>query len=158
MASQSSNVHHRHYLVGPKCKKTQATLSVHLRRVCMKDATPKVITEVVEKAKANSLEILRSGIVFSYGHLAKIMLDASPIDRMIEELERRHIVVTNIPPAMASASMPSTGMTPQPAIVNRTIEHTFHESDSCLVRHGTAALDDERKNLQRTFQAECSQA
>ncbi|KAA0712515.1 hypothetical protein E1301_Tti019089 [Triplophysa tibetana] len=122
MASQSTNVHNRHFLACPTCKKTQATLSVHLRRVCMKNATPEAIAKVVEKAKADSLEILQTGRVFSYGQLAKIMLDPSPIDSLIEELEHRHMVVTDIPLARARAPMPSTNTTPQPGTVVTTPE------------------------------------
>ncbi|XP_065151081.2 uncharacterized protein [Paramisgurnus dabryanus] len=71
MASQGTHKN-RHYLLCPICKKTQATLSVHLRRVCMKKATPKAITNVVEKAKSDVLEILQCGRIFSYGHLHRI--------------------------------------------------------------------------------------
>ncbi|XP_056615819.1 uncharacterized protein LOC130430701 [Triplophysa dalaica] len=90
--------------------------------------TSEAIAEPVEKAKANSLEILQSGIVFSSGHLAKIMLDSSPIDRWIE------VVVTDVPPALtgAVAPMPSTGTTPEPPAVAKTKKIQPSEDDSDL--------------------------
>lgn len=51
----------------------------------MKDATSEAITDVVEKAQADALELLQSGRVFSYGLLVRLMADAKPIDRSVEE-------------------------------------------------------------------------
>ncbi|XP_072563254.1 uncharacterized protein [Paramormyrops kingsleyae] len=101
MASKATS--NRHFLLCPVCKNTQASLSVHLTRVCMKRSSKEAIQEVVEKAKQDVLEVLQWGRVFSYRHLRDIMDDANPMSRMIQELERRHMVVPDTPsPAVAA--------------------------------------------------------
>ncbi|XP_056612415.1 uncharacterized protein LOC130428419 isoform X4 [Triplophysa dalaica] len=100
--------------------------------------TSEAIAELVEKAKANSLEILKSGIVFSSGHLAKIMLYSSPIDRWIE------VVVTDAPPALtgAVAPMSSTGTTPEPPAVAETEETEPSEVCSDLSDRARHAVEE----------------
>ncbi|XP_048828059.1 uncharacterized protein LOC125729431 isoform X2 [Brienomyrus brachyistius] len=87
----------RHFLLCPVCKKTQPSLSVHLARVCMKRSSKEAIQEVMEKEKKNSLELLQWGRVFSYRHLREIVYDTNIFDRLVQELERRHMVVTDMP-------------------------------------------------------------
>ncbi|XP_028296774.1 uncharacterized protein LOC114458554 [Gouania willdenowi] len=112
----SSKKPNRHCLLCPVCLKTNESLSVHLCRVCMKNATPEAINAVVEKAKKEAHELLVSGKIFNYGRLCQIMADANPLKRMIEELQRHHMVVTDIPPTLPDpVPGPSTTQQPQSA-------------------------------------------
>ncbi|XP_076579912.1 uncharacterized protein LOC143316080 [Chaetodon auriga] len=108
----------RHYLLCPLCLKTKDFLSVHLRRVCMKDSTPEAIGAAVEKAKKDVHDLLVSGRVFPYVLLCQILDDADPLSRLTEELQRRHMVVTGIPPPLPNANViarPSTTQTAESA-------------------------------------------
>ncbi|XP_076580319.1 uncharacterized protein LOC143316317 [Chaetodon auriga] len=108
----------RHYLLCPLCLKTKDFLSVHLRRVCMKDSTPEAIGAAVEKAKKDVHDLLVSGRVFPYLLLCQILDDADPLSRLTEELQRRHMVVTGIPPPLPNANViarPSTTQTAESA-------------------------------------------
>ncbi|XP_028297524.1 uncharacterized protein LOC114459484, partial [Gouania willdenowi] len=105
----SSKKPNRHYLLCPVCLKTNESLSVHLRRVCMKNGTPEAINAVVEKAKKEAHALLVSGRIFNYGRLCQIMADANPLKRMIEELQR-------LPPTLPDpVPGPSTTQQPQSA-------------------------------------------
>ncbi|XP_055038962.2 uncharacterized protein [Misgurnus anguillicaudatus] len=132
MGSQGTHKN-RHYLLCPICKKTQAILSVHLRRVCMKKATPKAITSVLDKAKSDVLEILQFGRIFSYDHLHRILNDPDSLSRLIEELERHHMVVTNDPPLLINTDInirPSTRTTTQPPLTQETSEEVSSDETS----------------------------
>lgn len=110
----------RHCLMCPVCLKPQNCLSVHLRNVCMKHDTAEAMEAVVEKAKVDVNQILSSGRVFSYGLLRQILDDANPLSRLIEELQRRHMVVTGLPPPLPNANVveapaePAKNVEPEP--------------------------------------------
>lgn len=80
-----SAVHH-HYHMCPVCHKTQACLGVHLRRACMKDATPEAINAAVEKAKDDVHELLKSGRVFQYDKLRDIMDARDPLGKYVAKI------------------------------------------------------------------------
>ncbi|KAF4094342.1 hypothetical protein AMELA_G00012180 [Ameiurus melas] len=90
----------RNYLLCPVCKKTWDCLSVHLRRVCMKTHDEDAIEAAVERAKAEMRVLLATGRVFKYGRLCQIVAAADPVSRLIEELESRFLVVTDVPPPL----------------------------------------------------------
>ena len=73
----------RHCLLCPFCLKTQDNLSVHLRRVCLKDGTEAAILACVQKARLEILELLKEGRIFSYSLLTAIISDANPIQRLV---------------------------------------------------------------------------
>ncbi|XP_072563142.1 uncharacterized protein [Paramormyrops kingsleyae] len=104
----------RHFLLSPVCQKTQPNLSVHLTRVCMKTSSKEAICDVLEKAKKDALDVLHWGRVFSYSHIRQIFNGPDPANRMIEELQRRHMVVTGMPqsPAMDRTSTVYTANQP----------------------------------------------
>jgi hypothetical protein len=56
--SNSSKTANRHYLLCPRCLKTQASLSVHLRRVCLKDGSDADVNAIVDKAKHDADQFL----------------------------------------------------------------------------------------------------
>lgn len=100
-----SKMPNRPYLLCPLCQKTKDCLSVHLRRQCMKNSTPEAINAAVEKAKKEAHEVLAFGRVFHYMLLRQIFDDAEPLARMMEELERRHMVVPGVPPPLPNANV-----------------------------------------------------
>lgn len=68
--------------------------------------SPEQIEDALTRAKAHAHEILASGIVFEYEHLRGILGNDAQAQRISEELERRHMVVNNVPPtAQVSAEI-----------------------------------------------------
>ncbi|XP_034025740.1 uncharacterized protein LOC117510222 isoform X2 [Thalassophryne amazonica] len=63
----------------------------------MKNATPETMTEAIEKAKDDVFELLKTGRVFHYDLLRGIVESCDPLGRLIEELEKRHMVVSEVP-------------------------------------------------------------
>ncbi|XP_013855926.1 uncharacterized protein LOC106511726 [Austrofundulus limnaeus] len=104
----------RHYLLCPLCKKTHAMLPKHLRRACMKKASDDEVMSVVKKAKEDAHEILQSGRMFSFDVIRGISDDPSTMRRLIKELERRHMVVTDIPSNFESSSVIPQTVQPPP--------------------------------------------
>ncbi|XP_034551720.1 uncharacterized protein LOC117821497 isoform X2 [Notolabrus celidotus] len=103
----------RFHLLCSICMKTKADLLVHLRRVCMKHGTPEAIDAEVVKAKMAAQEVLVSGRVFSYVLLHQIVHDADPLNRLIGELQRRHMVVTGVPPPLPNATTNTPTVQPE---------------------------------------------
>ncbi|XP_072563597.1 uncharacterized protein [Paramormyrops kingsleyae] len=132
----------RHFLLCPMCKKTQASLSVHLTRVCMKRSSKKDIHEVVKKAKQDSLEVLQCGRVFSYRHLREIMDDANPTSRMIQELERRHMVVTDTPSPAVVAQTSSVPVVAGTVTTGQRPESTESEQSEDIVSVSSGQLEE----------------
>ncbi|XP_072563445.1 uncharacterized protein [Paramormyrops kingsleyae] len=88
----------RHYLYCTRCKKTYPSLSVHLKRTCMKNATAEEIAAVLDSAKKRVAELLQAGILWEYGLIVSILQNPSPINRLIKELEDRGNAVLYVPP------------------------------------------------------------
>ncbi|KAJ8362188.1 hypothetical protein AAFF_G00390860 [Aldrovandia affinis] len=129
----------RHIMLCPVCHKPQDILSAHLRRVCMKRETPEAISAALNKAKVDTREHLKTGMVWSYGLICSIMGDANPVSRMVEELQRRHNVVTNLPPQLPYANVtgrPSSSTPPQPAETAAPETGESEQSDHASVSSG----------------------
>lgn len=118
------------WLLCPHCQKSQDKLSAHLHQVCMKSSTDS-IPAVVQQAKMNAQGILKSGIFFSYDLLERITNDSDPCSRLIEELQCRHMVVTDV------TGRPSASTARQPPAVEET-----SDSEQCTDRgpHDCLAL------------------
>ncbi|XP_076843645.1 uncharacterized protein LOC143488678 [Brachyhypopomus gauderio] len=89
---------HRTFLLCTLCKKTHWSLSVHLRRNCMKNASETDFARAVETAKTEANNLLRNGRVWDYDLIKRIVSSPTPVDGLIEELQVRGNVVLNIPP------------------------------------------------------------
>ncbi|KAI9531485.1 hypothetical protein NQZ68_040492 [Dissostichus eleginoides] len=76
-----------------------------IHRVCKKGISKKEVAELVKQPKKDALEVLEFGRIWEYGLICKIILDADPVSRMIEELKRRKMWVNNIPPQLPSDSI-----------------------------------------------------
>ncbi|KAJ8362231.1 hypothetical protein AAFF_G00388600 [Aldrovandia affinis] len=129
----------RHIMLCPVCHKPQDILSAHLRRVCMKRETPEAVSAALNKAKVDTREHLKTGMVWSYGLICSIMGDANPVSRMVEELQRRHNVVTNLPPQLPYANVtgrPSSSTPPQPAETAAPETGESEQSDHASVSSG----------------------
>ncbi|XP_076581819.1 uncharacterized protein LOC143317613 [Chaetodon auriga] len=136
----------RHYLLCLLCLKTKDFLSVHLRRVCMKDSTPEAIGAALEKAKKDVHDLLVSGRVFPYVLLRQILDDADPLSRLTEELQRRHMVVTGIPPPLPNANViarPSTTQTAE----SEPSDNTSVSSGKCFQFVSTAQWTTKNRKL-----------
>ena len=59
------------------------TLSVHLRRVCLKNGSKAEISRIVQKAKDDAEEVLDTGRVFEYEQLRLILDTADPLTRFV---------------------------------------------------------------------------
>ena len=98
------------------------------------------IAAVVQQAKMNAQGILKDGIFFSYDLIEKMTKDPDPCSRLIEELQRRNMVVTDIAPR------PSTRTARQPPDVeaSETDEHeqrTERSPHDCLALLRAAKMD-----------------
>uniref|UniRef100_A0AAR2LN62 Core-binding (CB) domain-containing protein n=1 Tax=Pygocentrus nattereri TaxID=42514 RepID=A0AAR2LN62_PYGNA len=97
----------RNFLLCPICKKTHWSLPVHLRRSCMRTSSEADILAVVESAKRAVSNLLRTGRVWEYSLLSRIMQSPDTIGRMIEELESRGNAVVGIPTEAPTAAVPA---------------------------------------------------
>ncbi|KAL7825014.1 hypothetical protein SRHO_G00342260 [Serrasalmus rhombeus] len=97
----------RNFLLCPICKKTHWSLPVHLRRSCMRTSSEADILAVVESAKRVVSNLLRTGRVWEYSLLSRIMQSPDTIGRMIEELESRGNAVVGIPTEAPTAAVPA---------------------------------------------------
>jgi len=60
----------------------------------MKTDTESDRQEVVEKAKNDVFDLLKTGRAFSYAVISHIISSPNPLEGMIEELKRHHLFVT----------------------------------------------------------------
>ncbi|KAL7824800.1 hypothetical protein SRHO_G00294780 [Serrasalmus rhombeus] len=77
----------------------------------MKNSSEADILAVVESAKRAASNLMRTGRVWEYSLLSRIMKSPDPIGRMIEELQSRGNAVVGIPtkdPAPAVPAVPDT--------------------------------------------------
>ncbi|KAG9261351.1 hypothetical protein AMEX_G24872 [Astyanax mexicanus] len=96
-ASSAEKASNRTFLLCPMCNKTHWSLLVHLRRSCMKNSSEADILAVVESAKRTANNLLRTGRVWEYSLITRIMQSPDPVGRMIEELQSRGKAVVGIP-------------------------------------------------------------
>ncbi|XP_057693449.1 uncharacterized protein LOC130916608 [Corythoichthys intestinalis] len=99
----------------PYCHKSQQGLSCHLRRTCRKDASPKVIKEIVNKAKDDVFNLLRHGRVYRYQLLREVLDSKDPLKRLIQELEDRNNVVTDVPSTDSAGALNAAPDAPGPS-------------------------------------------
>uniref|UniRef100_A0AAR2J544 Uncharacterized protein n=1 Tax=Pygocentrus nattereri TaxID=42514 RepID=A0AAR2J544_PYGNA len=78
--SSNSATLYRNFLLCPICKKTHWSLPVHLRRSCMRTSSEADILAVVESAKRAVSNLLRTGRVWEYSLLSRIMQSPDTID------------------------------------------------------------------------------
>ncbi|XP_072563309.1 uncharacterized protein [Paramormyrops kingsleyae] len=102
----------------------------------MKRSSKEAIQEVVEKAKQDALEVLQWGRVFSYRHLRDIMDDANPMSRMIQELERRHMVVPDTPSPAVAAQTSSVPVMAGTTVQRPESSATEQSEDAISVSNG----------------------
>ncbi|XP_041799710.1 uncharacterized protein LOC121611295 isoform X2 [Chelmon rostratus] len=145
----------RHPLLCPVCKRPQNCLSVHLRKVCMKTDTREAIKAVVKKEKRNLYELESSGRVFSQALLLQIMDDTDPLSRMTEELQRRHIVVTGVPPPPPNANVVGA-TTQQPQSVAAEAAESEAESEAAEAAESGAESGAETASVSSSETFQCN--
>ncbi|XP_038583408.1 uncharacterized protein LOC119909307 isoform X2 [Micropterus salmoides] len=126
----SNGVSKRLHMLCPFCRKTQRTMSTHLRRVCMKNGSQEAIEAEMEKAKRDVCELLATGRVFEYALLCQIMDSADPLSRLVEELHRRHMVVIDVPPSLPNVRARPTTRPPPGSAAPETDEDEQSKNDS----------------------------
>ncbi|CAL8239659.1 unnamed protein product [Gadus morhua 'NCC'] len=143
-----SKTANRHYLLCPRCLKTQANLSVHLRRVCLKDGSDADVNAIVDKAKHDAAELLQKGRIFKYSDLTAITSDENTLKRLVEELKRHHLVVTGEPcppaeantePATSTSEESSSAALGEGNNCDSSRESASSSSPNRKTRSGTAA-------------------
>ncbi|XP_029942460.1 uncharacterized protein LOC115384268 [Salarias fasciatus] len=87
---------------------------MHLERTCMKQTSKDQRAKVVEKAKEEASVLLRSGRGYSYQLLQDILGSKDPLNRLIEELQKRKNVVTNVPSQLPDVQARPSTATGQP--------------------------------------------
>ncbi|KAL7824321.1 hypothetical protein SRHO_G00346260 [Serrasalmus rhombeus] len=80
-AASAEQPRSRNFLLCPICKKTHWSLPVHLRRSCMRTSSEADILAVVESAKRAVSNLLRTGRVWEYSLLSRIMQSPDTIGR-----------------------------------------------------------------------------
>ena len=122
------------WLLCPHCKKSQDKLSAHLHQVCMKSSTDS-IPAVVMQAKMNAQGILKSGIFFNYDLVERITSDPDPCSRLIEELQARNMVVTDV------TGRPSDRQLPEGEASETSEQCTGRGPHDCLALLRAAKMD-----------------
>ncbi|KAF0021721.1 hypothetical protein F2P81_026026 [Scophthalmus maximus] len=90
---------------------------------------------MVEKAKLDVVDLLKNGRAFSYAVITQIMADANPIQRLTEELERHHLIVTGAPHTLPNANATAGPSPRQPTGAAHTLPNanayswTIHKTD-----------------------------
>ena len=95
--------------------KTQESLSIHLLRSCMKHKPESDRQEVLEKAKNDVLDLLKTGRAFSYSVLSRIVSSSNPLEGMIGELRRHHLFVTGEPTPLPNGNSGLVAETGEPS-------------------------------------------
>ncbi|KAK9977172.1 hypothetical protein ABG768_018993 [Culter alburnus] len=84
--------HRRMYFPCPHCKKAPRSLPGHLRTACMRDRSEAEIQATVIQAKKELIQ--------------DILATADPLARLLEEMQKKGLVVTNKPPALPTPTLP----------------------------------------------------
>ncbi|XP_073672221.1 uncharacterized protein [Paramisgurnus dabryanus] len=90
--------HSRIYFLCPICRKAPRTLPGHLRTVCMQGRTEEDIQATVLQSKKEMAEFSQNGRFWEYNTLLEIFGAANPLASMLKEMEKKGLVVRNIPP------------------------------------------------------------
>ncbi|ROL44956.1 hypothetical protein DPX16_0109 [Anabarilius grahami] len=94
------------YFLCPHCKKAPRSLPGHLRKVCMRDRADAEIQATVIQAKKELAEFTHKGRFWEYQSIKDILATADPLARLLEEMQKRGLVVTNKPPVLPSPTRP----------------------------------------------------
>ncbi|XP_073729781.1 uncharacterized protein [Misgurnus anguillicaudatus] len=92
--------HSRIYFLCPICRKAPRTLPGHLRTVCMQGRTEEDIQATVLQAKKEMAEFSHNGRFWDYHRILEIFGAANPLASLLEEMEKKGLVVRNIPPIL----------------------------------------------------------
>ncbi|KAK9977002.1 hypothetical protein ABG768_018823 [Culter alburnus] len=99
--------HSRMYFLCPHCKKAPRSLPGHLRTVCMRDCSDAEIQATVIQAKKELSELTHRGRFWEYQSIQDILATADPLVRLLEEMQKKGLVVTNKPPVLPTPTLPS---------------------------------------------------
>ncbi|CAM4651372.1 unnamed protein product [Leuciscus chuanchicus] len=101
--------HSRIYFLCPHCKKAPRTLPGHLRTVCMHGSSEEDIQATVIKAKKEMAEFTHTGRFWEYQKIRDILGAADPLSSLLEEMDKKGLLVRNIPPLLpAPSSVPQS--------------------------------------------------
>ncbi|KAK7157062.1 hypothetical protein R3I94_006962 [Phoxinus phoxinus] len=102
--AEKSTFHSRIYFLCPHCKKAPRTLPGHLRTVCMEGRSEEDISDTVIQAKKEMAEFTHTGRFWEYQRIREILGAADPLSSLLEEMDRKGLVVRNIPPLLPAPS------------------------------------------------------
>ncbi|KAL6113732.1 uncharacterized protein ACO6RY_11940 [Pungitius sinensis] len=95
-----------------KCNKAQLNLSVHLRRVCMRDNTAEERAAELRRMKSSSRKFVRQSRCWDYNFLCQLMPHEPSRRAMVNAFVEPGFLVDNLPRAdpgpPAAAAAPST--------------------------------------------------
>ncbi|ROL48809.1 hypothetical protein DPX16_23468 [Anabarilius grahami] len=94
------------YFLCPHCKKAPRSLPGHLRTVCMRDRSDAEIQATVIQAKKELAEFTHRGRFWEYQSIKDILATADPLARLLEEMQKKGLVVTNKPPVLPTPTLP----------------------------------------------------
>nr|XP_055049520.1 uncharacterized protein LOC129435035 [Misgurnus anguillicaudatus] len=97
MASEGK-FHSRIYFLCPICKKAPRTLPGHLRTSCMQGMSEEEIKAVVVQSKTEMSEFSQNGRFWEYNRILEIFGTANPLASLLKEMDKKGLVVRNIPP------------------------------------------------------------
>lgn len=103
-------------LVCKFCFTVQPSLSVHLRRRCMKNSTADEIKDVVDEAKRTFSRLASKASVWDYSTLKEIVSEDSQVASLIREMKDQGICVTNVPSATGSQDAGPSAPSAQPYV------------------------------------------
>ncbi|KAK7157087.1 hypothetical protein R3I94_006985 [Phoxinus phoxinus] len=98
--------HSRIYFLCPLCRKAPRTLPGHLRTSCMEGRTEEDIQATVLQAKKEMADFSHNGRFWEYQRIREIFAAPDPLASMLEEMDRKGLVVRNIPPIYPPCSVP----------------------------------------------------
>ncbi|XP_051743312.1 uncharacterized protein LOC127508880 isoform X2 [Ctenopharyngodon idella] len=105
MASEGS-FHSRIYFLCPHCKKAPRSLPGHLRTACMRDRAEAEVRATVIEAKKEMSEFTHRGRFWEYQRIQDILETADPLARLLDEMQKKGLVVTNKPLVLPNPTLP----------------------------------------------------
>ncbi|XP_067271193.1 uncharacterized protein [Pseudorasbora parva] len=100
----------RMYFLCPHCKKAPRTLPGHLRTACLCDRTEAEIQATVIEAKKELSEFSHKGRFWEYQQIRDILGAADPLARFLEEMQKKGLVVRNVPPVLPALTLPASSL------------------------------------------------
>ncbi|XP_077073372.1 uncharacterized protein LOC143724280 [Siphateles boraxobius] len=80
------------------------SLPGHLRTLCMQDSSEEDIQATVLQAKKELAEFSHTGRFWEYQRIQQILGSADPLASLLEEMDRKGLVVRNFPPLLPAPS------------------------------------------------------